>query len=100
MRFFSNRRGMTVKRAGRILAAIVLTGLLVTFFVGDIALKVAGLIAGLVMMSWLVMDYVREIRNPLRHRSLGTVMMITVEYAVLLSIVGVFLVGVFKSIVS
>ena len=78
---------MNYKRAGRILAAIVLAGLAAVPFTGQISLVVAAIVVGLVQFVWLTIDGVREIRNPLRRHAWSVVAMIAVEYSVFILIV-------------
>jgi hypothetical protein len=98
MRIFPSQDGMSVEKANKILGAIIIAGFLTYFFVGEIALKLSAFIAASVMMSWLIIDYVRDVRSPLRRRSWGAIFVTTVEYMIPWSIVIIFLVMVFNSI--
>lgn len=81
------KAGMSYKRAGRILAAILLVGLAAVPFAGQVSLLVAIIIGALVQLVWLIVDGAKEIAPPLRTRSWGVAAMIAVEYSAFLLIV-------------
>lgn len=89
---------MSVEKANKILGAVIIAGFIAYFFVGEIALKLSAFIAASVMMLWLIIDYVRDVKNPLGRRSWGAILVTTVEYMIPWSIVIIFLVMVFDSI--
>lgn len=83
---------MSFRRAGRILAGILLVGLFAVPFAGQISLLVAIIVAASVQLVWLLIDAAKEIAPPLRKRSWGVVAMTVVEYSAFILITGAALV--------
>ena len=90
--FGADKSGMSYIRAGRILAGIVLIGLVAVPFAGQISLAFAAIVVGSLQLVWLLIDGAKEVRSPLRRRSWGIVVTIVVEYSVFMLVVVVALV--------
>ena len=81
------KAGMRYKSAGRILAGIILAGLVAVPFAGRKSLLLAIIAAASVQLVWLIIDGAKEIAPPLRRRSWKVVAMIAVEYSAFIAIV-------------
>lgn len=84
---------MKSRRAGRILAAILLAGLFAAPWAGQVALLVAALIAAGVMLVWIVLDAATEIGDEAGRRPWRSRVTIALEYSVLGLVAGAALVG-------
>ncbi|MCB1055580.1 MAG: hypothetical protein KDD11_08725 [Acidobacteria bacterium] len=76
--------------AGRILAAIVLLGLFGVPFFGQVAILLAFLVAGVVMLFWLFEALVRDLRRASRQGGFEVVDVV-VGYSIAIAVVVLFL---------
>lgn len=96
----TGKTGMSYRRAGRILAAILLVGLFAVPFAGQISLLVATIVAASVQLVWLLIDGAKEVAPPLRRRSWRVVGIIVLEYSAFLFIVAAALVYFIRALPS
>lgn len=88
--------GMSAKAAGRILAGVFLVGLVLSLFVGELAITLTAFPIAALLFVWLVVGCKREIGPAIRRGAWTTVLVIAIEYGVFFFILALSVWGVVK----
>jgi hypothetical protein len=81
-------KDISAKEAGRILCGVFLVGLFLSFFVGEIAITLTAFPIAALLLRWLVIGFRREIGPAIRRKAWTTVVLIGIEYAVFIGLLG------------